>query len=76
MSFPEDVNSNTSSGFFGRKLILAMIIAVVVIVIFAVWFFFISDTYNATENSDNYVPSNCYSINGKQTCPPNWNITK
>ena len=71
MNFPEDVdNSNAPSRFFGRRLILATIIVLVAGVTFGLWLFFISDSNNAAENSDIYLPPNCYSVNGKQTCPP------
>jgi hypothetical protein len=71
MTFPEDVDhSNAPSRFFGRRLILATLIVLVAGLTFGVWFFFISDSNNAAENSDIYLPPNCYSVNGKQTCPP------
>jgi hypothetical protein len=71
MNFPEDVdNSNGPPRFFGRRLILATIIVLVAGITFGLWFFFISDSNNAAENSDIYLPPNCYSVNGKQTCPP------
>ena len=71
MTFPEDVdNSNAPSRFFGRRLILAIIIVLVAGLTFGLWFFFISDSNNAAENSDIYLPPNCYSVNGKQTCLP------
>ena len=69
MTLPEDVdNSNAPSRFFGRRLILAIIIVLVAGLTFGLWFF-ISDSNNAAENSDIYLPPNCYSVNGKQTCP-------
>jgi hypothetical protein len=58
------------SRFFGRRLILAIIIVLVAGLTFGLWFFFISDSNNAAENSDIYLPPNCYSVNGKQICPP------
>jgi hypothetical protein len=71
MNFPEDVdNSNAPSRFFGRRLILATIIVLVAGVTFGLWFFFISDSNNAGENSDIHLPPICYSVNGKQICPP------
>jgi hypothetical protein len=71
MTFPEDVdNSNAPSRFFGRGLILAIIIVLVAGLTFGLLVFFISDSNNAAENSDIYLPPNCYSVNGKQTCPP------
>ena len=71
MTFPEDVDSsNAPSRLFGRRLILAIIIVLVAGLTFGLWFFFISDSDNAVENSDIYLPPNCYSVNGKQTCSP------
>jgi hypothetical protein len=70
MSFPEDVdNSNRSSRFYNRKLILGIIIVAVAGLTFGVWFFFISNSDNAIDTSENFLPPNCYSINGKQICP-------
>jgi len=71
MTFPEhDENSNQSRRFPGRRLILAIIIVLVASIAFGVWFFFISGSDNTIGNSDKYLPPNCYSINGKQICPP------
>ena len=71
MTFPDDVdNSNASSRFFGRRLILVIIVVLVAGLTFGLWFFFISDSDNAVQNSDIYLAPNCYSVNGKQTCPP------
>ena len=70
MTFPEDVDkSNPSSRFVSRKLILVTIIVLVAGITFGVWFFFISDSDNAIDTSDNFLPPNCYSVNGKQICP-------
>jgi hypothetical protein len=69
VTFPEDVDkSNRSFKFFNRKLILAIIIVAAAGITFGIWFLF---TYsdNAIDTSDNFLPPNCYSINGKQTCP-------
>jgi len=69
MTFPEDVDkSNRSFRFLNRKLILAIIIVAAAGITFGIWFFF---TYsdNAIDTSDNFLPPNCYSINGKQICP-------
>ena len=68
MSYPEDLDNarsrpSTRTGFFRRKLFLALIIVLFVIVIFSIWFFFISESNNVI------LPSNCYSINGEQICP-------
>jgi hypothetical protein len=69
VTFPEDVgNSNRSFRFFNRKLILAMIIVAVAGITFGIWFLF-TNSNNAIDTSDNFLPPNCYSINGKQVCP-------
>jgi hypothetical protein len=71
MTFPKHVeNSNQSKRLLGRGLNLAIIIALVASLAFGVWFFFISGSDNAIGNSNKYLPPNCYSINGKQICPP------
>jgi hypothetical protein len=71
VTFPEDVDKSIRSfRFFNRKLILAIIIVAVANITFCVWFFFITGSDIAIGNSDKYLPPNCYSINGKQICPP------
>jgi uncharacterized membrane protein (DUF106 family) len=72
MTFHEDVDDtnarsrfNARSGFFRRKLFLAMVIALFVIIIFFIWFFFVSESNNAV-----ILPPNCYSVNGEQICTP------
>ena len=71
MTFPDDVdNSNAPSRFFGRRLILVIIVVLVAGLTFGLWFFFISDSDKAVQNSDIYLAPNCYSVNGKQTYPP------
>jgi hypothetical protein len=71
MTLPKYVqNSDQSSRLIGRRLGLAIIILLVSGIIFGSWFFFISDLDNVIWNNDNYLPPNCYSINGKQICPP------
>lgn len=69
MTPSKDDNSKPSSGFLGRRLILAVIIVLIAGVVFGVWFFFISDSDNEIEDKDSFLPPNCYLINGKQTCP-------
>jgi hypothetical protein len=70
VTYPEDVDkANRSSRFVSRKLILVTIIVLVAGITFGVWFFFISDSDNAIDTSDNFLPPNCYSVNGKQICP-------
>jgi hypothetical protein len=71
MTLPKYVqNSDQSSRLIGRRLCLAIIILLVSGIIFGSWFFFISDLDNVIWNNDNYLPPNCYLINGKQICPP------
>jgi hypothetical protein len=69
MTVPEDIN-NRSTRFFGKRILLAIIIILIAGLSFAVWYFFISDSNNVAKNSDVYLPPNCYSVNGKQICPP------
>jgi hypothetical protein len=69
MTVPEDIN-NRSTRFFGKRILLAIIIILIAGLSFAVWYFFISDSNNVEKNSDVYLPPNCYSVNGKQICPP------
>jgi len=69
MSFREVDNSNRSTKFLSKKMMLVIIIVVVAGFVFGVWFFSISESDNAIQNSENYLPPNCYSVNGKQTCP-------
>ena len=68
MTIPEDVNSR-SAGFFGKIMLLVIIILVGGLA-FGLWYFFIYGSQIAPQNSDVYLPPNCYSVNGKQTCPP------
>ncbi|MGB5090746.1 MAG: hypothetical protein WBN72_07365 [Nitrososphaeraceae archaeon] len=57
MSFSDDIdNSNAPSRFFGRRLILVIIVVLVAGLTVGLWFFFIPDSDNAVENSDNYLP--------------------
>jgi hypothetical protein len=63
-------NSNQSNRLLGRRLILGIIIVLFVSISFGVWFFVISGLDNAIGNNEKYLPPNCYSINGKQICPP------
>ncbi|MGB5091137.1 MAG: hypothetical protein WBN72_09360 [Nitrososphaeraceae archaeon] len=65
---PEDIDRR-STRFFGKRILFAIIIVLVAGLAFGLWFFFISDSNNAIENNDNYLPPDCYSLNGKQICP-------
>jgi hypothetical protein len=62
-------SKNRSSRFYNRKLILAIIIVLVSGLTFGLWFFFISNSDNAIDTSENFLPPNCYSINGREICP-------
>jgi hypothetical protein len=69
MSFHDDVDKSTSMRrLFGKRLIIAIIIVSAVPIAFSVWFIFISDTDNDLDKKK-VLPSDCYSVNGKQTCP-------
>lgn len=71
MTFYEHVhNSNQSKRLLGGSLILGIIIVLVASIAFGVWFLFISGLDNDIGNSEKYLSPNCYSINGKQICPP------
>jgi len=69
MTIPEDVN-NRSARFFGKRILLTIIIILVAGLAFGLWYFFIYGSQIAPQNSDVYLPPNCYSVNGKQTCSP------
>lgn len=69
MTIPEDI-SNRSRRFFGKRMLLVIIIILIAGLTFGVWFLFISGSDNAPQSSDVYLPPNCYSVNGKQTCSP------
>jgi hypothetical protein len=60
----------SQTDYTGRRLFLGIIIVLFASISFGVWFFLISGLDNAIGNSEKYLPPNCYSINGKQICPP------
>jgi hypothetical protein len=62
-------NSGPSKRLLRNNIILAIIIIAGAGIAFAVWFFFVSDAYNSIDEANNYLPPDCYSINGKQVCP-------
>lgn len=69
LTIPEDVNNR--SRFFGNRILLTIIIIILVAgLAFGLWYFFIYGSQIAPQNSDVYLPPNCYSVNGKQTCSP------
>jgi len=63
-------NSYRSNRLLGRRLILGIIIVLFESLSFGFWFFLISGLDDAIGNSEKYLPPNCYSIIGKQICPP------
>jgi hypothetical protein len=65
---PEDIDRR-STRFFSKRMLLAIIIVLVAGFTFGLWFFFISDSNNAIENNDNFLPPDCYLLNGKQIYP-------
>ena len=70
MTLPKHVQTDQSSKLIDRRLGLVIIIVLVSGLMIGLWFFFISDLDNVIWNNDNYLPPNCYSINGKHICPP------
>jgi hypothetical protein len=68
MHFRDDDESGSATRFFETKLLFILIISAAGIT-FAIWFFFISGADKASEDVKTVLPPNCYSINGKQTCP-------
>jgi len=69
MTIPEDVN-NRSARFFGKRILLVIIIFLIAGLAFGLWYFFVFNSNNVIKNTDVYLPPNCYSVNGKQTCAP------
>jgi predicted secreted protein len=66
MSFPDDFHDSNISRFNGKLKII--IIAVVIAVIIFGFFYFVGH-YKTLNESTNYLPPNCYSVNGKEICP-------
>jgi len=68
MTIPEDTKSN-SIRFSAKWVKFLMIIIILVAGLsFGLWYFFLSGSDNAIKNNGAVLPSNCYSVNGKQTC--------
>ena len=67
MTVPEDVN-NKSTRFYGKRILLAIIIILIAGLAFGLSYFFMTGSGNVIKNNDAFLPSNCYSVNGKQTC--------
>ncbi len=68
MAVPEDTNSRSIS--FAAKWVKFLILMIVLVagLSFGLWYFFLSGSHNAINNKGAVLPSNCYSVNGKQTC--------
>lgn len=66
MSIPSDGHDSNISRINGKLKII--IIAVVVAVIIFGFFYFVGH-YKTLNETTNYLPPNCYSVNGKQICP-------
>ena len=68
MTVPKDTDSR-SIRFLAKwvKFLMIMIILVAGLA-FGLWYFFLSGSHNAINNKGAVLPSNCYSVNGKQTC--------
>lgn len=67
MTVPEEIGS-TSKRLLGKKILLAIIIILIVGLAVALWFIFISGSSNTIKNNNDSLPSNCYSVNGKEIC--------
>jgi len=68
MTIPEDTKIN-SIRFSAKWVKFLMIIIILVAGLsFGLWYFFLSGSDNAIKNNGAVLPSNCYSVNGKQTC--------
>ena len=68
MTIPEDTKSK-SIRFAAKWVKFLMIIIILVAGLsFGLWYFFLSGSDNAIKNNGPLLPSNCYSVNGKQTC--------
>ena len=68
MTVPKDINSKSlkSVGTWVKFLIIMIIL--VAGLAFGLWYFFLSGSNNAIKNNGAILPSNCYSVNGKETC--------
>ncbi|HKX20770.1 MAG TPA: hypothetical protein VJM74_03765 [Nitrososphaeraceae archaeon] len=68
MAIPEDTNSTSiRSAAKWLKFLMIMIILVGGLSL-GLWYFFLSSSHTAIKNNGAVLPSNCYSVNGKQTC--------
>ena len=70
MHISDNDSKSSLTKFNKRKLIVITIIISVAAIIIGMWFFFMNE-HNF--GSTNFLPPNCYMINGKQICPNPWN---
>ena len=68
MAVPEDTNSRSIR--FAAKWVKFLMLMIILVagLSFGLWYFFLSGSHNAINNKGAVLPSNCYSVNGKQTC--------
>ena len=69
MTVPKDMEGRPIRS--ARKWVKFLMIMIILVagLAFGLWFFFISDSNSADKNNGVLLPANCYSVNGKQTCP-------
>lgn len=68
MTVPKDINSKSLKPVGKWIKFLIIMIMVVAGLAFGLWYFFLSGSNNAIKNNGAILPSNCYSVNGKETC--------
>jgi len=68
MAVPEDTNSRSIR--FAAKWVKFLMLMIILVagLSFGLWYFFLSGSHNVIKNNGAVLPSNCYSVNGKQTC--------
>jgi len=66
MTFADVVVENSSVTFNSRQKILIVAFWLAGIILGIIFFV---GLYNSFEDTTNYLPPNCYSLNGKQICP-------
>ena len=70
MHISDNDSKSSLSKFNKRKLIVITLIISIAAIIIRMSFFFMNEHYFG---STNFLPPNCYMINGKQICPKQWN---
>jgi hypothetical protein len=68
MTVPKDINSKSVKSVGKWVKFLIIMIILVAGLAFGLWYFFLSGSNNAIRNNGAILPSNCYSVNGKETC--------